>query len=55
MIGVQSASAPAAFRSWQARGLLPDRMGTVAEGLATRTASALPQQMLQSNLDEFVS
>jgi threonine dehydratase len=29
-------------------------MGTVAEGLATRTPFALPQQMLQSDLDDFV-
>jgi threonine dehydratase len=29
-------------------------MGTVAEGLATRTAFALPQQIMQSDLDDFV-
>ena len=39
VVGVQSEAAPAAFRSWQARRLVEDRMGTAAEGLATRTAS----------------
>jgi len=38
VIGVQSAEAPAAYKSWKARRLLEDRMGTIAEGLATRTA-----------------
>jgi threonine dehydratase len=46
VIGVQSEAAPAAFRSWQARRLVVDRMQTVAEGLATRTAFELPQQIL---------
>src|SRR5438270_1430291 len=38
VIGVQSAGAPAAYRSWKERRLVSDRMGTIAEGLATRTA-----------------
>jgi threonine dehydratase len=54
IIGVQSAAAPAAFKSWQERSLIPDRMGTVAEGLATRTPFALPQQMLQAELEDFI-
>ena len=54
VIGVQSEAAPAAFRSWQERGLLEAPSGTAAEGLATRTAFALPQQILQRSLDEFV-
>ena len=54
VIGVQSEAAPAAFRSWQARRLVEDRMGTAAEGLATRTAFALPQRILWSGLDDFV-
>jgi threonine dehydratase len=54
VIGVQSAGAPAAHRSWQARRLVEDRMGTHAEGLATRTAFALPQQILWEMLEEFV-
>ena len=54
VIGVQSAEAPAAHRSWEARTLLEDRMGTFAEGLATRTAFELPQRILWQMLDDFV-
>lgn len=54
VIGVQSAEAPAAYRSWKARGLLEDRMGTIAEGLATRTAFELPQRILWEKLDDFI-
>jgi threonine dehydratase len=54
VIGVQSAEAPAAYKSWKARGLLEDRMGTIAEGLATRTAFELPQRILWDQLDDFV-
>ena len=54
VIGVQSDAAPAAYRSWQARQLLEDRMETFAEGLATRTAFELPQQILWQSLDDFV-
>jgi threonine dehydratase len=54
VIGVQSAAAPAAYRSWRARRLVEDTMGTYAEGLATRTAFALPQQILWAQLDDFV-
>jgi threonine dehydratase len=54
VIGVQSSAAPAAFRSWQARELLEDRMETRAEGLATRVAFELPQRILWEHLDDFV-
>ena len=54
IIGVQSEAAPAAFRSWQDRRLVVDRMQTVAEGLATRTAFELPQRILWQWLDAFV-
>jgi threonine dehydratase len=54
VIGVQSEAAPAAYRSWRARALVEDTMGTFAEGLATRTAFALPQQILWELLDDFV-
>ncbi len=54
VIGVQSAEAPAAYKSWKARRLLEDRMGTIAEGLATRTAFELPQRILWEKLDDFV-
>ena len=54
VIGVQSSAAPAAYRSWQARQLLEDRMETRAEGLATRVAFELPQRILWEHLDDFV-
>jgi threonine dehydratase len=54
VIGVQSAEAPAAYRSWKARSLVDDRMGTIAEGLATRTPFELPQRILWEKLDDFV-
>jgi threonine dehydratase len=54
VIGVQSAEAPAAHRSWKERRLVTDRMGTIAEGLATRTAFELPQQILWEKLDDFL-
>jgi threonine dehydratase len=54
VIGVQSEAAPAAFRSWQARSICEDRMGTAAEGLATRVGFDLPQRILWEHLDEFV-
>jgi len=54
VIGVQSEAAPAAFRSWRERRLVEDRMETVAEGLATRTAFELPQRILWQFLDDFV-
>lgn len=54
VIGVQSSAAPAAFRSWQSKSLVEDRMETFAEGLATRTAFALPQRILWQYLDDFV-
>ncbi len=54
VIGVQSSAAPAAYRSWREGRLVEDRMGTYAEGLATRTAFELPQQILRRHLDDFV-
>jgi threonine dehydratase len=54
VIGVQSEEAPAAYRSWKTRKLLEDKMETIAEGLATRTAFKLPQQILWDHLDDFI-
>jgi threonine dehydratase len=54
VIGVQSAAAPAAYRSWQAGTLVEDSTSTFAEGLATRTAFELPQQIMRDLLDDFV-
>jgi len=54
VIGVQSEQAPAAYRSWKARRLLTAPTSTFAEGLATRTAFELPQQILREALDDFI-
>ena len=54
VIGVQSEAAPAAYRSWRARSLVEDATSTFAEGLATRVAFELPQQILWELLDDFV-
>lgn len=54
VIGVQSSAAPAAWRSWKEGTLVEDRMGTAAEGLATRTAFELPQLIMRELLDDFV-
>ena len=54
VIGVQSAAAPAAYRSWQARAPVEDATSTFAEGLATRTAFELPQRIMWELLDDFV-
>jgi len=54
VIGVQAAAAPAAHRSWQAGQLVEAEMGTFAEGLATRTAFELPQQIMRALLSDFV-
>lgn len=54
VIGVQSESAPAAFRSWSERAIVEDEMKTAAEGLATRVGFELPQQILWDRLDDFI-
>ena len=55
VIGVQSEGAPAAYLTWRERApRTTERINTFAEGLATRSAFALPQQMLQQLLDDFV-
>ena len=54
VIGVQSSAAPAAYRSWREGRLVAGQSTTFAEGLATRTAFELPQQILRQYLDDFV-
>lgn len=54
VIAVQSEAAPAGYRSWRARKLIEDEMRTIAEGLATRSACAVPQQILWEHLHDFV-
>ena len=54
VIGVQAEAAPAAYHSWRTRTVREDRMGTAAEGLATRVGFELPQRILWDSLDDFV-
>lgn len=54
VIGVQAEKAPAAFKSWKNHALLEAPNTTFAEGLATRTAFALPQKILWDLLDDFI-
>ncbi len=54
VFGVQAEGAPAAYKSWRARKLLEDKMETAAEGLATRVAFEMPQQILWRFLDDFI-
>jgi threonine dehydratase len=54
VIGVQSEAAPAAYESWRAKRLVERPNETAAEGLATGTAFALPQEILWERLKEFV-
>jgi threonine dehydratase len=54
VIGVQSAQAPAAYRSWRQGANVESASETVAEGLATRVAFDLPQRILRERLTDFV-
>ena len=54
VIGVQSAQAPAAHRSWREGILVTAGNTTFAEGMATRTAFDLPQRVLREHLADFV-
>lgn len=53
IIGVQSASAPAGYRSWKERRIVEEPSKTSAEGLATGAGFELPQQILWDHLDDF--
>jgi len=54
VIGTQSEASPAAYESWRQRQLVEAPNRTLAEGLATGTAFALPQAILWEALDDFV-
>ncbi|HWO02439.1 MAG TPA: threonine/serine dehydratase [Blastocatellia bacterium] len=54
VIGVQSESSPAAYQSWSQKRLVEAPNRTIAEGLATGTAFALPQKILRELLDKFL-
>jgi threonine dehydratase len=54
VFGVQSAQAPAAYLSWKEGRLVSDKMGTFAEGLATRVGFELTQKILRMYLKDFI-
>ena len=54
VIGVQSEEAPAAYESWRQKRQVEAPNKTVAEGLATGSAFALPQAILRDRLKEFL-
>ncbi|MBA2286246.1 MAG: threonine/serine dehydratase [Ktedonobacteraceae bacterium] len=54
VIGVQAAASPAAYKSWRQQRLVTAPNATIAEGLATGSAFALPQQIMRELLKEFV-
>lgn len=54
IIGAQAAASPAAYQSWQQKQLVEAVNRTFAEGLATGSAFALPQEILREQLDDFL-
>lgn len=54
VIGVQSAAAPAGWRSWRSGTIETAPAATRASGLATTTGYPLPQRVLRGRLDDFV-
>ncbi len=54
VVAVQSAAAPAGYRSWKEGMLASAPMRTIAEGLATGEGYELPQSILRERLDDFV-
>ena len=54
VMGVQAASAPAAYLSWKEGRIVESGMETAAEGLATRSGYELTQGILREMLDDFV-
>lgn len=54
VVGVQSAAAPAGWRSWRSGTIETAPATTRASGLATTTGYPLPQGILRGSLDDFV-
>jgi threonine dehydratase len=54
VIAVQSAQAPAGYRSWKEGRIVEAETSTFAEGLATGSGYELTQHILRDLLDDFV-
>lgn len=54
VVAVQSAQAPAGYRSWKERRIVEAENRTFAEGLATGSGYELTQHILRDLLDDFV-
>ena len=54
VIGVQAASAQAAYLSWKEGRIVESDMNTRAEGLATRVGFELTQSIMRDLLDDFI-
>ncbi|MBL7161657.1 MAG: threonine dehydratase [Anaerolineales bacterium] len=54
VIGVQSTQAPAMQLSWETGKLVTGKMGTFAEGIATRVPFENTQRIMRKYLDDFV-
>lgn len=54
VIGVQSELAPAAYLSWKNAGIETAPIKTFAEGLQTGEGFAMPQAIMQRDLDDFI-
>jgi threonine dehydratase len=54
VIGVQAASAPAAYLSWKEGRIVGAQMETVAEGLATRVGFELTLGIMRDMMDDFI-
>lgn len=54
VVGVQSAAAPAGWRSWRSGTIETAPCHTRVSGLATCTGYPLPQQVLRGRLDDFL-
>ena len=54
VIGVQAASAPAAYLSWRDGRIVEAKMETAAEGLATRVGFEVTQAILRESLEDFL-
>lgn len=54
VIGVQSSSAPGAYRSWKEGKIVKAEIETVAEGLATGEGFNLTQSIMRDMMDDFI-